>query len=794
MQPLHNARCIFTHKANVPTIDQIPSLHSARCTPIRLFLLSSIGDNLCPRLFVSFKILLLYSVSLFFAIAQPAILEQRVYTSFDFPVDATIQDSQWLWVATTGGVYRYNLVSDSVESLDPLQMFSIDLTAITYDSTHQRIIVGSNEGFVQLYHLASRQWTVLPEISLKRSEYGNVTINRLFIVNDYLLIGTGFGFVMLHLPSLLFQATVTQLPGISFPNVTAFALWKDSLWVGTSQGLFSAPLSDQWWDNPANPALWRSLPIPLGNTSVRSLVVWNQGLIVGTDRVVFRYDNGSFSQLYQVPYPPLTGLRVANNQLWIADQFEIRNYTADSAFNIFPARLQALATATLSNQVFPILLTQGFSTWILSLQKRTIVRPNAIAARSINDLKLAADGTLWYATDIDLRGRGFGRLRNGHWENFSSSIYEDLETDDWYRLFIQRNGTVWISSWGHGLLEVHPLEDTLTWIRWDHRNAPLTPFQDDFVVIGDVTEDNSGIVWVTNPWGNGFAIRQHGQWKTAFSSLPNSYRFSRIIADPFGGVWAASHLASSGLWFFSFGDDLDDNTDDFYQQLTTTDGLVDNQINTLLFDSNGWLWIGTQKGLSVLLNPQEAAFGGTPLFYTVEGTEGQIILSMVEDATGLLWIGTPSGLWLLDLQSLEIIEVFDESVLPNFDLTILSLAYDAKTGWIYAGTRKALLALRTTSVASLQTMDSVRCFPQPFTPGIDPYLHITNLPAQSTVLIVTTAGDRIREIPANNSATVIWDGKDSDGQWVPTGIYLLLYRSEALGQEGARKIFIRNPW
>jgi len=59
------------------------------------------------------------------------------------------------------------------------------------------------------------------------------------------------------------------------------------------------------------------------------------------------------------------------------------------------------------------------------------------------------------------------------WENFSSSVYQDLETDDWYRLFIQRNGSVWVSSWGRGLLEVHPLEDTLIWTRWDHRNAPL---------------------------------------------------------------------------------------------------------------------------------------------------------------------------------------------------------------------------------------------------------------------------------------------------------------------------------
>jgi len=237
-------------------------LHCVRRILACLTLFKSIGD--CPRfyLFHYLQLPVFYSVHFLFAVAQPAILEQQVHTSFDFPVAATVQDSQWLWIATTGGVYRYHLVRDSVESFDPLYMFSIDLTAITYDSAHQRIIVGSNEGLLQLYHLASQQWKVLPEISLKRSEYGNVAINRLFIVNDRLLVGTGFGFVMLHLPSLLFQATVTQLPGVSFPNVTAFALWNDSLWIGTSQGLFSAPLSDQWWNNPANPALWRSIPIP----------------------------------------------------------------------------------------------------------------------------------------------------------------------------------------------------------------------------------------------------------------------------------------------------------------------------------------------------------------------------------------------------------------------------------------------------------------------------------------------------------------------------------------------------
>ncbi len=741
-------------------------------------------------------IAILFGLCTYAATTQPQILQQRLYTTFDFPVAATQEDRQWLWIASSGGVYRYHFFNSSIAVLDPLQMFSIDLTALTYDSVRHLLIIGSNEGFLQLYDLAAEQWLLLPEIFLKRSEYGSVAINTLFLLDSLLLVGADFGFVIVNLNTRLFTATVTQLPDVPFPKVHAFAVWNDSLWIATSHGIFSAAIEELRTRNPADLQLWHSHRIPNDNATVLQLELWNNTLIAGTESAVYRYDGATFERLYTVSYPPLKGIAIIDSALWVADRLELRQLGTDVAFGTFPTRIQGLSKVTIGPIAAPLLLTEGEGAWLIHPEAAVVtdtIRPNAIATRIVGDLAFAPDGSLWYATDIDQRGRGFGRLKDGKWQNFLVSSYPELETNDWHRIFIQRDGTVWVSSWGKGILEVFVGDSILQWQRWDHRNAPLTPFQGDFVVIGDIAEDAYGNLWVTNPWGDGLVVRSQAEWHIVFPSIPKTNRFSRLVADPVSGMWVASHLNPSGLWFFNPGNDLQSKLDDSYQHLTTADGLLNNQINTLFFDTNGWLWIGTPKGLQVLLNPRETALGGEPLFYTIEETKGQIIFSMDEDATNLLWIGTNSGVWLLDLQTLEVVSILDDDVLPNFDLSILAIRCDRATGWNYLGTRKALLALKTSAVTSLQIMDSVHCFPQPFVIGKNPYLTITNLPAQSTVLILTPAGERIREIPAKNSAMVIWDGLTDTGKPAAPGVYIILYRSAALGKEGACKIFVRHP-
>ncbi len=67
------------------------------------------------------------------------------------------------------------------------------------------------------------------------------------------------------------------------------------------------------------------------------------------------------------------------------------------------------------------------------------------------------------------------------------------------------------------------------------------------------------------------------------------------------------------------------------------DGLLDNIVSALLYDSNGSLWIGTQKGLNRLKD-------GKLCSYTLRKDLGEdSVYSLTEDRRGNIWIGTCNG-------------------------------------------------------------------------------------------------------------------------------------------------------
>src|ERR1700712_893650 len=74
---------------------------------------------------------------------------------------------------------------------------------------------------------------------------------------------------------------------------------------------------------------------------------------------------------------------------------------------------------------------------------------------------------------------------------------------------------------------------------------------------------------------------------------------------------------------------------------TVTDGLPSNQINTTCEDSNGFLWIGTNNGVSRFNGKNFVNYGYT------EGLQDLFVKAIFEDSHHRLWIGTLRGIYEL---------------------------------------------------------------------------------------------------------------------------------------------------
>jgi len=99
---------------------------------------------------------------------------------------------------------------------------------------------------------------------------------------------------------------------------------------------------------------------------------------------------------------------------------------------------------------------------------------------------------------------------------------------------------------------------------------------------------------------------------------------------------------TSGILWVGTDDGLSRYNGQEWKTYTKRDGLSGNQIHSIFEDSNKWLWFGTDTGLTKY-------DGKTWKTYSVsDGLSGNSVFSIVEDKSKILWFGTDSGLTKFD--------------------------------------------------------------------------------------------------------------------------------------------------
>lgn len=109
---------------------------------------------------------------------------------------------------------------------------------------------------------------------------------------------------------------------------------------------------------------------------------------------------------------------------------------------------------------------------------------------------------------------------------------------------------------------------------------------------------------------------------------------------------------------------------------STEDGLIQSQVRAMIQDRQGYLWMGTHRGVSRFDSRSFSAFA------PVRGSlPGNFLTSFLQDREGNLWMGTDKGLARFDGRDLKSFS----SAGQLGDISILSLALDQR-GHIWIGT------------------------------------------------------------------------------------------------------------
>lgn len=393
-------------------------------------------------------------------------------------------------------------------------------------------------------------------------------------------------------------------------------------------------------------------------------------------------------------------------------------------------------------------------------------------------------------------------LSNGNWTVLSPTVStlrnNNKILDQTYRVIVDPNDphSYVIGSKMEGVFRFTDDEEVAHWA-W--KNSPIND-SGNRCNTGDPQFDKAGNMWVIQaksgavnpvilPKGK-FNAPETSDWITANVTLSTNWRQHFLITKKSDIKIHTSGGWGSALVFMNDnGNPAGAITKQEYNNNTTLDQDSQNfkwyYIQCLTEDLNGKIWMGSDLGVAEF-DPVKCAATPNATVYRPkvprnDGTnnadyllDGVQVNAIAVDGMNRKWIGTDnSGLYLVSADGTEIIEQFTSanSILPSDK--IISVLCNPTNNIVYVGTESGLLEYESDSSTPAATYDDVYVYPNPVRPDYTGAITIKGLMENSLVKIADSAGNVVAQMQSNGGM-VTWDGCNSNGDRVKSGVYFVL--------------------
>ena len=150
-------------------------------------------------------------------------------------------------------------------------------------------------------------------------------------------------------------------------------------------------------------------------------------------------------------------------------------------------------------------------------------------------------------------------------------------------------------------------------------------------------QDSTGLIWFGTRQGiNRYDGYHFKNYSNTDKKVDAQQEVTSLLTDYKGMLWAGTN---AGLKQYNLKKDSFEKTKD-----------LSNELIELLFQGKDKkLWVGTHKGLKLLVNREEQKFK-TFLFNPKLDDPSNSVYAMCEDKTGHIWVGTGGGLILMSYQ------------------------------------------------------------------------------------------------------------------------------------------------
>lgn len=750
----------------------------------------------------------------------PAIGQWRAHLPLSNAVGVADQGDEIL-CATTLAAFRYRPEDGNIQRLSTVGALSdigvSGLYPVPVDSA-----VGDQSGGTSVLVYGNSNVDVLyPDGSIfnfaairNANIVGDKRILDVGFRGDSAYLACGFGIVVLDLQRRLSPATYFFSSTDGTPiRVNAVRAFGDSLYAATEQGLYRALADDPLLEEFARWAPASDAGLPAGEAD--ALLLWDGRLHIQYGSMLYARDAGEWMPWYNAEPAELIFRKPLVEDLLLIEHFmtdgdldsaRMVRLSPDGSMSSIqdPALPVPAAVVEAPGGYWFADLFRGLVRYRDGAVQQTVVPNGPGSAKAFNMAVL--EDRIWVAPgDVNgswnrLNNRdGFFRHDQFGWANFSPFNFPALDTilDILAVTLDPFTGDAWLGSFGDGLIRFPASGEPEIFKQGVIDNAVGDP--NGFRVAGLHYDPVTGHVWIAN---NGAAqpvmVREYqtGNFYRFPSSLPASAgeALAQVLTDDFGQVWYQV-ARGGGILVYDPGEDLASPSDDRRKVLRQGAGngnLPSAEVNALVKDLDGEIWIGTNTGIAVFYNPSAVLEPGTlgdaaQIIVELDGFpailfEDETVNVLAVDGANRKWLGTENGAFLISEDGVDQLLHFTEDNSPLLDNSVQSIAVNAETGEVFFGTAEGIVSYRGDATLGGETHEDVYVFPNPVREDYQGPIAVRGLVQDADVKITDARGRLVYETTALGGQAV-WDGRlVGSGKRAATGVYYV-YSTDFDGQE-----------
>ena len=726
-------------------------------------------------------------------------------------VVAVAQSTEKVFYATAQAIIEIDKTDGSQIFVTRVNGLSdINIEQIGYNTANKTLVVAYKNGNIDL--LRNDGSIVNMSDIVRATIIGTREVNHIYNTGNMAYLSCAFGLVQL-------DVTAEQITSTTFVTGAAaegFAIYRDTLWLSTEQGLFFATTAQNTqdfgqWQTAAT--VTSGLPATYSGGRIE---VFQGNMVVDIDKNLYWRKGNTWQPLYANNNtqkilslsPSADYLAVVTRNNSGGDGLTLV-YDPNFNFYTYAAAQAAVIDNTNSKNIWLVNVVIGMQRYQVDKYTTETIATNAPFSKDCRQTAISPlDGSLWLATgsiqdnwSYLYNASGYFHLADGTWQTYNNQTQPALNKciDVIATAIRPSDGHIFMgmnaSERRPFLIEAAP-DGTVVKVYDSSSGTTIqadADYADGFRISGLAFDKNNNL-WVANraapkPLS---VLKPDGTWQSF--ALPASLTGS-IIIDQNDFKWVVIDDENGGIVVFDDGD-LAKNGDERSVLLNSTNTVIPkNHVYSAAADLDGDVWVGSDEGATVfqcaasVFDAQNPCKGSRPVVCIGNICENLLQQSDVQcigvDGANRKWFGTSGGIFVQSPDGRTSLASFTKDNAPLPSNRIQNFTFDEKSGVVWISTTEGLMSYRTdaTKGANYQDKKSVVAYPNPVRPDYDGPIAIKGLVRDAIVKITDISGALVYETTANGGQAV-WSGRDYNGKRAASGMYLI-YVSSSDGVESA---------